>query len=101
MIDLDDEDYHELVDILHTHLKGCKVYAFGSRVRGNNQQFSDVDLYIEGDDQIQIETLLDLREALSESNLPVFIDLVDNHAISEEFALVLEKSEKILIMSTE
>lgn len=97
MIDLDDEDYFELRNILRTHLKNCRVYAFGSRVKGNNQRFSDVDLCIMNDGPIHPDLLDDLREELSESSLPVSVDLVDIHSISEEFKLVIERSDKILI----
>ncbi|MFH0967135.1 MAG: nucleotidyltransferase domain-containing protein [Methanobacteriota archaeon] len=97
MIDLDDEDYCELLTILKRHLKNCRLYAFGSRVTGNNQRFSDVDLCIMDDDPIPLGVLDDLREALSESSLPVSVDIMDIHAISEEFKEVIERADKILM----
>ncbi|HWQ65118.1 MAG TPA: nucleotidyltransferase domain-containing protein [Methanospirillum sp.] len=48
MFDLSDGDYGLLLDILHEYLPGCRVYAFGSRVKGNNHRWSDLDLFIEG-----------------------------------------------------
>jgi|GEM_PF-4551972 len=41
MLNLEGEDYDELMSILLARLKRCSVYAFGSRVSGRAQKFSD------------------------------------------------------------
>jgi uncharacterized protein len=94
MFDMSDEDYQLLLDILREYLSGCKVYAFGSRVNGNNHQWSDLDLYIEGDNPISP----DLKEKLSESDLPIFVDVIDTHEITPEFRDIIIKSKQVLVL---
>lgn len=55
------------------------VFVFGSRVRGDNQTYSDVDLGIEANDggKLPFDTLLQIKSALSDSNLPFIVDVVD------------------------
>lgn len=97
MLNLTDEDYQTLQDILHSYLSRSKVYAFGSRVSGRNHQWSDLDLYIEGENPVSSE----LKEALSESDLSIFVDIVDSHMISPTFRDTLMKSEIVLIATIE
>ena len=94
MFDMSDEDYRLLLDILHKYLAGCKVYAFGSRVTGNNHRWSDLDLYIEGDTPVSPE----LKEKLSESDLPIFIDVIDLREITQEFKETIMKSKRVLVV---
>jgi len=49
-------------------------YAFGSRVKGNNRKYSDLDICYR--EEIPAKTLLEIREKLEESNLPFRADLV-------------------------
>jgi predicted nucleotidyltransferase len=43
MLNLDPDDFKEVLIILRSHLKNCDVFAFGSRVHGRCQKFSDLD----------------------------------------------------------
>lgn len=62
--------------------KGAKVWVFGSRARGDHQQFSDLDLYIECESDID-RFINDLNELLEESDLPIKVDLVqDKHFVN-------------------
>lgn len=61
---------------------GGKVWLFGSRARGDQQPYSDVDILIEGDKSQLYNVLSDIREQLEESNFPFAVDLV----LAEELA---------------
>jgi len=54
-----------------------KVFLFGSRVRGDNFERSDIDIGIKGPKPLPTQTKLDIEEDLE--NLPILypIDLVD------------------------
>ena len=56
--------------------KPVKVYLFGSRARGDNSPYSDVDIAFESEVDIRKELTL-LREVVEESSLPYKVDLVD------------------------
>lgn len=56
---------------------GLQIYCFGSRARGNNHPFSDLDLMIEGpitDDAQKLKH--SIAEKLSNENFPFKVDLV-------------------------
>lgn len=89
---LNEKDYEEVLKILRTF--PYKVYAYGSRARGNFKKFSDIDLYI--DKNIPDEMLAHLREAFDASNLSVKVDILTSKHCSPEF-FELIKQDLILI----
>lgn len=90
MLDLAPEHLQVVRTLLAEHLPGCRALAFGSRVKGSARRFSDLDIAVEGNAPIPWSTLGMLREALSESDLPIRVDVVDLSAASPAFrAMVL------------
>lgn len=86
---LGEENFLELLSILKKYLpEGMKVYLYGSRARGDNQKFSDVDLALEGD--IDLSKLAELNLDLEESNLPFQVDVTRLNKISEDFLKLIE-----------
>ena len=69
-------------------------YAFGSRVKGTEKRFSELDLCfmepIPGNVQAHID------EDFEESDLPFRVDVVDYNAISESFKAVIEANYEII-----
>ena len=59
--------------------------AFGSRTAGHAKRFSDLDVALEVENGVPIETLARLRDAFSESDLPIKVDVVDWNALDPEF----------------
>lgn len=96
MIDLPESDLATVRNLLAKHLPGNRVYVFGSRARGTAKPFSDLDLAIEADPPIPPERLESLREAFSESNLPILVDLVDLRTVSDTFRTrIIETRQEI------
>lgn len=58
-----------------------KLFLYGSRARDDAKFYSDVDLAVEFSpattQQLRAKTLGNFAEALEESTLPYFVDLVD------------------------
>ncbi len=70
--------------ILRTHVPGMEVWAFGSRVHGENlKPFSDLDLVIISPGPLSTLQMLDLKEAFTESDLPFKVDLLDWSTLDE------------------
>ena len=63
-------------EILQQHVPHREARAFGSRVVGGNRPFSDLDIAICGDMPLDGATLVGLRDALEESDLPINVDVV-------------------------
>ncbi len=74
-------------DILHRYLPDAEVWAYGSRVNGDYYEASDLDLVVRQPDNLlrRQKNLAEVREAFTESNLPIFVQLVDWAAIPAAF----------------
>ena len=71
---------------------GVKVQIFGSRATGIRlKPHSDLDLLIVGPEKLPLLLLDDLREALSESDLPFSVDNVEAQYAEPEFLASLEE----------
>ena len=67
------------------------ILLFGSRVKGNHQRFSDLDVCLKGKVALDRYLLARFREALSDSDLPYMVDLIDYYAIDLSFRQLVEK----------
>ena len=71
---------------------GAKIQVFGSRATGIRlKPHSDLDLLIVGQEKLPLLLLGDLRKALSESNLPFSVDIVEAQYADPEFLASLEE----------
>ncbi len=85
MLDLSSEDLGILNTILTEQMPGVKVLAFGSRVKGRARKFSDLDLALDAGSPIGWSRIGDLKEAFSESDLPIKVDVIDLNDITDRF----------------
>jgi len=76
---LDEKDFILLKSILSSISN--PIYVYGSRVKSCAKQFSDIDLYVEGN--ISDETLSNLITRLDESNLSIKVDI--KNKLSSDF----------------
>jgi predicted nucleotidyltransferase len=92
-LDLNPKHLRLLLDVLAMLAPDVEVWAYGSRVNGGGHDGSDLDLVVRnpaGLDQPQ-KRLGALREALSESNLPILVDILDWARIPEDFRREIER----------
>ena len=92
MIDLSPHHLETVKQILRDHVPDRKVKAFGSRATWTAMDYSDLDLLVLGDSELDGTTLSRLNEAFEESDLPMCVDVVDWHGISPEFRKLIEPS---------
>lgn len=86
------EDLKLIKDILKHHLPNHHVLIFGSRVAAHHKPHSDVDLCILGDEPLSLKQTALLREAFSESDLPMRVDIVDWATLTSEFKNIIKKN---------
>ena len=65
---------------------------FGSRVTGGARRYSDLDLVVVGSSESDGRVLGRLKEALSESDLPIRVDVLDWHGVSAAFRRVIDEN---------
>ena len=88
MLDLRPKD----LALVHELIAQClppavALWAYGSRVNGNNHEASDLDLVLRTPDLVPLPAgvLGRFREALTDSNLPIFVDAHDWATLPESF----------------
>jgi len=90
-----------LLDVLEKHAPEAEVWAYGSRVNGAGHEGSDLDLVVRnpaGLDQPQVQ-FHRLRDALSESNLPMLVDVLDWARLPGPFRREIERQHVIVRVS--
>ena len=77
---------------------GVTVWAYGSRVNGTSHEGSDLDLVLRNPENLsqKIENLAEIREALTESNIPILVDLMDWATVPEAFRKEIEKNHVVI-----
>ena len=86
---------HESVDILkseiariagkHLDTGKYRVFFFGSRVRGNSTPRSDIDIGIEGREELPLRVKGEIEEEIEALPVLYEMDVVDFTAASEKF----------------
>lgn len=96
MIHLQSEYLEEIRQIIRKHLPGVEVRVFGSRVNGNPQKYSDLDVVLVASDKLEWRKVEELKDAFSESDLPIIVDVHDWHTLSDQFKAIINKKYEIL-----
>ena len=73
-----------LLEIITEHLPDCKVYLYGSRARKDHFQGSDIDIALDNQKKIDWSIMSKIIGSIEESTVPIFVDVIDLHAVSED-----------------
>jgi len=85
---LRDKDKKVILEIVKkTISQKNELWAFGSRVNGEAHDTSDLDLVLLSDDKekIDIDDFMNFKKNLRESNIPIFVQVLDWNRIPESF----------------
>lgn len=88
MIDLRETDRKAICEIagfcFHSPLE---IWAYGSRVNGDNHEGSDLDLVIRTADlsAVKIREFVRFKEMLQRSNVPILVEVMDWARMAESF----------------
>lgn len=79
--------------ILAAHLPEAEVLAYGSRVTGTGHEGSDLDLVARNlhNPMLPVRNLAEIRDAFSESRLPILVDILDWAQIPDSFREEIER----------
>lgn len=100
MIELRDKDKLQISQIARSTLPlGAQVWAYGSRVKGNCHDASDLDLVISTSivNPLPLDNLVTFKHALQDSTIPILIQVLDWHHIPESFKSNILKRYEVLI----
>jgi len=84
--------------ILRAHVPSAEVWAYGSRVTGGSHEASDLDLVLRNPRNLLEETgtLYELKEAFTESNLPIRVDVMDWARVPASFHKEIKRAHVVV-----
>lgn len=102
-LDLRPEWLEVVRKILARYLPDAEVLAFGSRVNGTSHDGSDLDLVARNLNDLNqpLPAIFEAKEAFSESNLPILVDILDWARIPEHFRQEITRSGPVAIIPSE
>jgi predicted nucleotidyltransferase len=97
-LELHPDCLRQLLDVLRLYAPEAEVWAYGSRVNGSAHDGSDLDLVLRNPMRLTElqKQLAALREALSESNIPILVDVLDWARIPDEFRREIERQHVVV-----
>ncbi|MCV6607492.1 MAG: nucleotidyltransferase domain-containing protein [Campylobacterales bacterium] len=97
---LREKDRKTIITLAKTTFKQpSKILAYGSRVTGEAHDTSDLDMVVVSKDggKIDIEDLINFKEKLQDSNIPILTQVLDWNRIPEGFHKnILENCEELV-----
>lgn len=80
---LDDKTRDKIIRVLTALFPDAKIYLFGSRAQGKFGSRSDIDIAIMANRELPREDIDEAKSMLRESNISLWIDIVDFHGVSK------------------
>ncbi len=96
MIDVEEKHLAVVRRILAEHVPDCEVRVFGSRIEGKSREFSDLDLVLVGGEKRNWRRIERLKDSFASSDLPMIVEVIDWHAISDELRAVIENHYEVI-----
>jgi len=97
------DSYKKILHDIFSHYDfPFEVWAYGSRVNGNAHEGSDLDLVIITSERKRIptQTLMEIKENIRESNIPILVDIFDWASLPATFHKSIEDKHEVLYTST-
>lgn len=88
-----EKDKAWIAGVIHDELPQARVVFFGSRVKGNAEKYSDLDVAVRCLEKIPLDVLSRLNEVFAQSDLPYKVDLVDYQRVDKEFREIIDQYE--------
>ena len=90
---LESRHREQIEALLRQHLPGVEVWAYGSRVNGLSHDGSDLDLVLRGPGltPIPAAAFSELRQAFSDSDIPILVEVRDWARLPEGFRREIER----------
>lgn len=96
-LDLPRRYRHMVETLLREHVPDAEVWAYGSRINGENHEGSDLDLVLRSPTLEPLGTAFtDLVEAFRESNIPILVQASDWAMLPESFHREIARSYVVL-----
>ena len=87
LLELQPEYLNQIKTILRENATGLEIWAYGSRVKGNSHDASDLDLVLRNPQDLLKSThaLSQLKQSFRDSDLPFLVDIMDWSSLSDDY----------------
>lgn len=92
---IDKKSKEKIIAIINALVPEAKIYLFGSRARGTNNEWSDIDIALDGGKELPSLTIMELNDIMVATNMPYKVDIVDLYFISDQMRQAILK-EKVV-----
>ena len=99
MFGLEDRHLDFVLSVLKRNISDVdvKFYVFGSRAKGTNKKYSDIDIAVDlNGKKLDVSILGKILIEFQESTLPYEVDVVDLNSIDEDFRNLIKKDLVLL-----
>ena|SRR5580704_15630024 len=92
---IDKENREKIVALITALAPNAKIYLFGSRARGTNSEWSDIDLALDAGKELPSRIPGELKDIIQASDIPYKVDIVDLYRVSDDMKKAILK-EKVV-----
>lgn len=83
-----------LTDIFESYCPEAEIWAYGSRVKGEAHEGSDLDMVVRSFNSNK--NIYKLRELINDSNIPILTDILEFEKLPKTFQEEIEKEYVII-----
>lgn len=81
-IKLGAKDKNKIIALINALIPKAKIYLFGSRARGTNSKWSDIDIALDAGRAIPQLDVAELKDIMTATNLPYKVEIVDFNKVN-------------------
>lgn len=80
---LDEKIKQKIIAVISALIPEARIYLFGSRARGTNGKYADIDIALDAGKRLQARDVDEVKSMFQESNIIYKIDVVDLYQVND------------------
>lgn len=89
MIDISKDNLEIVLSILKKFVPNSEIRVFGSRYNGTSKKYSDLDIAIVSDKELDWELISDIKESFQDSDITFRVDVLDWNNTEDYFKKII------------
>lgn len=80
--EIDTKDKEKIIGLISVLAPNAKIYLFGSRARGTNSQWSDINLALDAGEPLSSSVIGELNAIMEATHLPYEVEMLDFYLVT-------------------
>lgn len=93
--EIKEKDKEKIIGLISIMVPHAKIYLFGSRARGTNGEWSDIDLALDAGAALSTSVVGELNAIMEATHLPYKVEILDFHLVTPAMQESIIKDRKI------